>query len=380
MSLFSTFEEVSTFAPEEAQFERVDFLGHSEIEALLLKAYQTGQMPHAVIFGGLKGIGKATLALRIIKFLLDQPLKQQEGPSLFGADDNVTELDIKSLENFEIPESSKTAQQIAAGSHPDFLSLPDQSEGAKKTISVSEIREGVKFLRLTPSQSAWRCVLIDGAHEMTIQAQNALLKVLEEPPKNTLLVIVTDHPGKLLPTIKSRCRKYDFKSMSDAQILPIFKKTYPDIGEIQQQQILKLAQGSLGSALYFAKHDAVGIYLDLLDQLKKLKVATDFDVLSFCQKYTKKDQERNFRLVREFTLLWVYKMNHYVTLGKIPLQLVEAENDFLMSLRDYKYPKRVHDLWAQVLDIFDECERFNLDRKTSLQNVMFTIHDVLKAH
>lgn len=385
MSLFSDLEPVSEPAIIKVLDidEKDQFLGHAQIEEVLYRAYCEKKMPHAVIFNGPRGVGKATFALKIIKYLLDQPLEEQAGASLFGdvaIDIDGTSGDLSPPSGFLISEKKETAMQVEAGTHPDFLNLPKIDSDKKTTsIAVADIREGVKFLRLTPSKSAWRCVLIDQAHEMTLQAQNSLLKVLEEPPKKTLLVLITDQPGKLLPTIKSRCRKYDFKIMADDQILPVLQRKYPEINEVEQRQILKLAQGSLGNALYFAKHNAIDIYLSLFDQLKRLRIANDYEVLKFCEKLTGKDKDRDYRLVKEFIILWAYKMNHYVMLGKIPMQIVEAENDFLISLRQYKYPKRVHDLWIRVLDIFDECERFNLDRKISLQNAMLEIHDVLKA-
>lgn len=367
----------------------IPYIGHEEIELFLSKSYQEDRMPHALIFSGPKGVGKQRFARRLVEFLLSQPLLAQDlGPSLFGGEPDIDTAPQSEGERFfDVSPESAVVAQMCAGSHPDFLLLPDmetdEEEPTKaktktQSISVSQIRRVSHFLRLTKSQSAYRCVIIDDAHEMTIAAQNSLLKVLEEPPAQTVLILVTDRIGRLLPTILSRCRQFEFRAMSDEMIESAIRIVKPDLPAVQRSQILKLSKGSIGRAIDYIQKNALKDYLDLLDLLKKCDGAADHDVLTFCERVSGKEQHEKYQLIKEFVLLWIYKLNHYVSLGQIPYQIVDAENDFLLRMHQYKYPQRVHDLWVRVVDLFDQCERYTLDRKLVLQQVLLDMHHVLR--
>lgn len=360
----------------------IPYIGHEEIELFLSKSFQEGRMPHALIFSGPKGVGKQRFARRLVEFLLSQPL---EGEGLNLTPEIETVPQTEGARFFDIPADSPVVSQMRVGSHPDFLLLPDMGDDEEETtkaktqsISVAQIRRVSHFLRLTKSQSAYRCVIIDDAHEMTIAAQNSLLKVLEEPPAQTVLILVTDRIGRLLPTILSRCRQFEFRAMSDEMIETAIRIVKPDLPSVQRSQILKLSKGSIGRAIDYIQKNALKDYLDLLDLLKKCDGAADHDVLTFCERVSGKEQHEKYQLIKEFILLWIYKLNHYVSLGQIPYQIVDSENDFLLRMHQYKHPQRVHDLWVRVVDLFDQCERYTLDRKLVLQQVLLDMHHVLR--
>ncbi len=188
-----------------------DLIGHSRAEAALRQAVNGGRMAHAWLFSGPKGIGKATLAYRLARYVLCRGSAEEavgeKMQCLFGADSADAVAPALGLETD--PEHP-VFRRIIAGSHADLMvverELDEKTGRAKGQILVDAVREVKGFLSMTAGEGSWRVVIIDGADEMNRNAANALLKALEEPPERTLLVLVCHNAGRLLPTIRSRCR------------------------------------------------------------------------------------------------------------------------------------------------------------------------------
>ena len=179
--------------------------GHEQAEQTLLSLALSGRLPHGWIFTGPSGIGKATLAFRLAKFLLYRGFRGTT-PAATNSLDLFAEVphNVSTPHNLSIPPEAPVFAQVAASSHPDLLALAPEDEN--KDLNVEQIRSVAPFLSMTAAQSGWRIVIIDGAERMNRAAQNALLKVLEEPSPNSIIILLTDHLGKLLPTIRSRSR------------------------------------------------------------------------------------------------------------------------------------------------------------------------------
>src|SRR5207253_840847 len=146
---------------------------------------------------------------------------------------------------------------IEAGSHPDMRRLErlvnEKTGNLARNISVDQVRELGEFLSLTPALSPWRVVVIDTVDELETSGANALLKILEEPPPNTLFFLVSHAPGRLLPTIRSRCRRLDFQSLDDDAMTSILERQAPDLAANERRKIIAMAFGSAGRALAFAE-------------------------------------------------------------------------------------------------------------------------------
>src|SRR5205085_714494 len=146
---------------------------------------------------------------------------------------------------------------IEAGSHPDMRWLERQvdekTEKLKRDISVDQVRQAGEFLTLTPALSPWRVVVIDTVDELQAAGANALLKMLEEPPANSLFFLVSHAPGRLLPTIRSRCRRLDFQTLDDDAMTSIILEHAPTIEAAERRQIISMSFGSAGRALAFAE-------------------------------------------------------------------------------------------------------------------------------
>src|SRR5262249_40532591 len=172
--------------------------GHADAERALLAAYRGARFPHAWLIGGRSGIGKATLAYRMARFVLAHP-----DPAAAA---------VQEAQTLEIPADHRVARQVGAQGHSDLLVLErtvNEKTGKLFTvIRVEDVRRTVPFFGSTAGEGGWRVCIVDCADELQYpQAANALLKILEEPPANALLLLVSHAPARLLPTIRSRCRR-----------------------------------------------------------------------------------------------------------------------------------------------------------------------------
>lgn len=224
-------------------------LGHDDVESAILKMINGNTLPQAMVFAGLQGIGKATFAYRLIKFLCThKPEPADAGPSLFG--DPLPPAEVTSLNTRE---DDPAIRLVLSGGHPDFLVLErkfDEEKGkARESVDVEQVRTVAPFLQKTPSMGGWRIVLIDDADTMTRNSQNALLKVLEEPPANTILILIAHRPGNLIPTIRSRTRYFSMTPPPQADFDSLIKRAMPTVTTTDLQAIHTITGGSIGAAL-----------------------------------------------------------------------------------------------------------------------------------
>jgi DNA polymerase-3 subunit delta' len=211
--------------------EQTKFFGNANVEAEILAAWNGGRMPHALLLGGPEGVGKATLAYRVARFLLSKP-KQ-------GA------------KSFEIPADSRAHRQVAALSHPDLVVLRRiASEDDKKPpseISVNEVRRAISFFGSTAAMGGWRVAIVDSVDELNANGTNALLKVLEEPPPHSLFLLISHMPGRLIATIRSRCQKLSLRPLADADVVKAVESIADEISDLPRAKIKEAAAASGGS-------------------------------------------------------------------------------------------------------------------------------------
>lgn len=253
---FDTMEEggddsFGTYTPEEPDGlkpprDSTLCLGHEKIEKTLLDYISSGAVPHAMIFAGPVGIGKSTMAFRLARYLLKNGTPDTSQDSLFGdATPAPTTLDV--------PANDPTFAKVASGGHPDFLSLEysldPKKSGKNAPIDVYTARKVAPFLRMTASNGGWRVVIVDNADTLNRNSQNALLKILEEPPSNALLILVTHRLGAMIPTIRSRCRVLHFDPLTSDNLADLMKREVGNTISGHDLQILNLlSAGSIGTA------------------------------------------------------------------------------------------------------------------------------------
>jgi len=263
LDLPETEEDGAALPPPPPQ-ENPLLLGHDVAEKALLKDIAAGRLPHALIFSGPGGIGKATLAFRLARYLLSGKAEEDSG-GLFGEDAPAESL----AADMEHP----AARKIAAGSHPGLLYVaPSDTDGKGKKranafIGIDGARRVPQFLQQTAADGGWRVVIIDNAEEMNIAAQNAVLKTLEEPPPQCLIVIVTSAPGKLLPTVHSRCRLIPLEPLSETHISELFDKALPGLKAEEKRDLAAAARGRIGYALTLHEAGGTEIYREITELL-----------------------------------------------------------------------------------------------------------------
>ncbi len=188
-----------------------DLVGHEGAERELRRLDEVDRLPHAILLSGPRGIGKATLAFRLARFLLASR-EERSG----AAEDGLA-----------INRESGAFRRVAAGGHADLLTIERAYDARRRRlrgeIVVEDAREITGFFRLTAAEEGWRIVVVDGAEEMNRSAANALLKVLEEPPRRALLLLVSHSPGRLLPTIRSRCRRFPLAALERPAVMRLLR-------------------------------------------------------------------------------------------------------------------------------------------------------------
>jgi DNA polymerase-3 subunit delta' len=235
-------------------------LGHEAVEKALLENINSGRMPHGLIFSGPKGIGKATLAYRLAKYLLHHGTPDPNQDSLFGDD-------APAAEYLDIDPASQAAHLVTSGGHPDLMSVERAYDATKNTykagVEVAEIRKVTPFLRMTASYGGWRIVIIDDADSMNRSSQNALLKILEEPPANTLLILVTHRLGSLIPTIRSRTQLVNLQPLGTETLERLLARAGHSVTGEKLNTLLHLSGGSFGRAQQLLEEGG----LDTLDTI-----------------------------------------------------------------------------------------------------------------
>jgi DNA polymerase-3 subunit delta' len=214
--------------------DRFDLIPDAAAEASFLDAFDKGRLHHAWLLCGVEGSGKSTFAYRAARRLLGAASDPSRGPLGTRPDDPVARL-------------------VTAQSHPDLLVLERAVEGGKtkKSISVDQARDLPEFFSKSPSQARYRVAIIDAADDLNLNAANALLKVLEEPPERGVLFLVTHAPGRLLSTIRSRCRRLAFP-VWPLHALEDLVRNQTGVSSGEASRIAGMAAGSPGQALALA--------------------------------------------------------------------------------------------------------------------------------
>ncbi len=245
MSARKVEQEIAIRHPRETR----TLFGHREAELALLNAYRSGRMPHAWLIGGAQGIGKATLAYRMARFVL--------------AHDDPFCADVQRARTLDVDPAIPTARQIAAGSHGGLLALERSrnEKGVMRTvITVDETRETISFFGSTSAMEGWRVCIVDTVDELNPNAANALLKILEEPPQQSLFLLVSHAPARVLATIQSRCRKLRLRPLAADDVI----RAASEAAGISQDdpaliQAATASEGSVARALALLGGDALQI-------------------------------------------------------------------------------------------------------------------------
>ncbi len=235
--------------------ETARLFGQETAESTFLDAVNSGRLHHAWLLTGPRGVGKATLAWRAARFLLTQTTSEA---GLFGEPEAPNSLDVA-------PDNPVAARLLAL-SEPGLLLIRRAWDADKKRlkaqITVDEVRKLGAFFGLTASEGGRRVVIVDSVDDMNPSASNALLKALEEPPKDAVFFLVSHAPARLLPTIRSRCRELRFKPLTPDALTAALDQA--GAAAERPEALSVLAGGSVGEAMRLLAEGGPQLYADLL--------------------------------------------------------------------------------------------------------------------
>lgn len=238
MSRDSAPPESDRAANARAPRQTTGLFGHAHAEAGLLAAYRSGKLAQAWLIGGPEGIGKATLAWRMARFLLAHPDPQS------GSVQSATDL--------FVPPEHAAARKIAAASHGDVFTLRREwNEKTKKhftEIRADDVRQAIHLFQQASGEGGWRICILDCAEDLNRSSANALLKMIEEPPPRSLFLIIAQKPGQVLPTIRSRCRKLMLAALDQDSIVKAVQAQGPPLSGLPIGQLAQAAARAGGSA------------------------------------------------------------------------------------------------------------------------------------
>ena len=241
--------------------ETSGFFGHGDAERTILDAYKSGRIAHSWLIGGPPGIGKATLAFRLARFILANP------------DPRASK--VQSATSLTVDPAHAVARRVAVQAQGDLLvlerSINEQTGKLYTVIRVDDVRRTVSFFGSTAGEGGWRIAIVDAVDDLQREGANALLKILEEPPQRSLLLLISHAPGRELPTIRSRCRRLLLRPLEvDDVVRALAAAAGRAAGDPDVRQAAEAAEGSVGRALELLDGETLALrqrILELLDQL-----------------------------------------------------------------------------------------------------------------
>ncbi len=330
--------------------ETFSFFGQEKAEADLARALQSGYMHHAWLLTGPEGVGKATLAYRAARVLL-------------GA---------RVISSLNTDPEDPVSRQIAAQSHPDLLVLRRAVEGgkAKTAVTVDVARQLPEFFAKSASHNGARVAIIDTADDMNENAANAILKTLEEPPPRGVIFLLARTPGRLLPTIRSRCRVLRLPPVATPAITDALISTTA-MSVDRAQTLAQLANGAPGRALALAASNADELYTEILEMLGRMPDVADGEVLKFAERMKKPGAEPAYALARTVLLSVMTELAR--------LQSGQGQLEDLRPIAS-RAPAAA---WAQLAQsseaLLSTADRLNIDKGDVMVRLLDSFQDTLST-
>jgi len=344
--------------------------GHQPAEKTLLAAHQSGRLHHAWLIAGPRGIGKATLAWRFARFLLSG---ETPGGLFGGAPDGL-----------DVPVDAPGRALVDARSHPDLFHLrrtlnPDTGR-MRAEIAVDDVRDLGAFMHMTPAMGRWRVAIVDSADEMNRNSANAVLKVLEEPPPNAVLLIVSHAPGRLLPTIRSRCRRLMLQPLANDTVMRLLGAHAPNVKEEERRALARLAEGSIGRALELAGAGSLELYNDMVGVLATLPDLDMARLHGFAERFARRGEEANaaWRSLGYLFDGWLKGLARYAAVGGEAAPVVAAESGLQARLLAAASLDRWMEAWEKVAHLLSRADAVNLDRKQTVLGSFLALQSAMR--
>jgi len=323
--------------------ETARLFGQEPAEHAFLAAWAEGRLHHGWLLRGPRGIGKATLAYRIARALIAEGPGAPSG-GLFG-----DALGPAVPASLDAPPDCPVAARIRARSEPRLAVLRrmvnERTGRPRVNIVIDDVRAVRRFLSLTAADGGWRAVIVDAADEMNSAAANALLKVLEEPPARTALLLVSHAPGSLLPTIRSRCRTLDLRPLGADDLAAALAQAGAPVAGADAAALALIAGGSVGEALRLAAGSGIELYGRLVGLLGAGRGVDRPALVALADAVSARGAEAHYELVGRLTLTLLGRLARHGALGGNGAEAVPGEAALMASIaRDTAQAA----LWAEA--------------------------------
>lgn len=319
--------------------------GHAEAEQALLEAYRSGRIPHAWLIGGPQGIGKATLAFRMARFVLAHP--------------DPHAAVVQEARSLAVPPDNQAAALINAQSHPDLLVLErtlGDTGKLRSVIRAEDARKVAMLLSSTAGLGGWRVVIVDAVDDLNAESANALLKGLEEPPARTLFLLVSHAPGAVLATIRSRCHRLMLRPLQPHDLQQALAQA---TGSAAAPEVLEAAEGSVGRALSLLEGPAAKLRRQTAALLERLPATDPLELHALADALALADP-RIFALALD-------AINDWMT-----AQLAAISHDKARAAR-------LADIWQEINSAARSTTIYNLDRKPLIFRAFARLADAARG-
>lgn len=340
--------EADRFATYPHPRQTAKLFGHGEAEQLFLDAYRAGRMHHAWLITGPEGVGKATLAHRIARFVLIHP--------------DPKAAQVRRARDLAVDPDHPTARQTAALAHPDLIVLRRIWDANKKRLTavlpIEEVRRASHFFSMTAAGGGWRVAIVDCADEMNLSAANALLKTLEEPPSRALLLLVSHRPGQLIATLRSRCRRLMLGSLSETDLFAAIQTAggndvLAKLGESDCKALVEMARGSPRLALRLLSGNGLALHREISGLLEAAPKRDDRRVHALARRVARAGAEDDYELALSLISDWLA--------GRV-------ESAATAGPADSASLARLAEVWEKTTRLAGEAEIFHFDRRLLILN------------
>ncbi|WP_149142330.1 DNA polymerase III subunit delta' [Gemmobacter caeruleus] len=349
-------------APHPRETARV--IGHQAAQADFLASFNAGRLHHGWLITGPRGLGKATLAWKLARFLLATP---EDDGGMFAP---------PPPETLDIPADHPVARRIAALSEPRLYllrrGLNETEKAPAQDILVKEVRKLKEYFGLSAADGGRRVAIVDCADDLNVAAANALLKLLEEPPAGVTFLLIAHQPSRLLPTIRSRCRELRLSPLPPDQLAAALDQA--GIAVEDAQPLAELAGGSVGEAVRLTQGAGLALYEDLIALMAALPRMDRGKLLALAESGAGKGHEAQFDLLVTLLDLALARLARAGTLGVTPPEAAPQEAQLLARLSPDPWAAR---LWADLAQSLSARARrgkaVNLDPAALLMDMFLQI-------
>ena len=304
--------------------ETSQLFGHEAAQDEYLASYNSGRTHHAWLICGPRGIGKATFAWALARFLLATP---PDDGGMFAP---------PPPQSLDIPFDHAVAQRLRALSEPGMFllrrGLNDKENAPAQIISVNEVRAMIKYFQLTLGDGGRRVCIIDTADDLNPNAANALLKLLEEPPKGVTFFLISHQPHRLLPTIRSRCRELRLNPLSAQDLSHALIAAGGTLAAAEAQAMAELAGGSVGEAFRLTNQDGLGVYTGLIRLFTTLPRLDRPDALKLAETAAGRGAETQFDLIVTLVDLFLARLSRAAATTTLPPDAAMGEAALITRL------------------------------------------------